>query len=85
MWYVYIIECKNGHFYTGVTNDIARRMKAHADGTGAKYTRAFGFKKLLFKKSCRSRSSACKQEATIKKLTRPAKKALIKAKMNVKK
>ncbi len=77
MWYVYIIECKNGHLYTGSTNDIDRRMKAHANGTGAKYTRAFGFKKLLYKQACRSQSSALKKEASIKKLTRSEKQALV--------
>lgn len=79
MWYVYIIECKNGHFYTGVTNDIDRRMKAHSEGTGAKYTRAFGFKKLLYKKACRTKSSVCKQEAAIKKLSRMKKVELMKS------
>jgi putative endonuclease len=38
--YVYMIECVNGSYYTGWTNDPVRRMNAHLSGRGAKYTRA---------------------------------------------
>ena len=43
-WYVYILECQDGSFYTGVTNDVDARMKAHAEGKGSKYVYRKGFK-----------------------------------------
>ena len=46
-WYVYILECQDGSFYTGVTNDVDVRMNAHATGKGSKYVYKKGFKKLL--------------------------------------
>ncbi len=70
MWYVYIIECANGNLYTGITNDLKRRMQAHAEGKAAKYTRSFGFKKLLYNQLCRNKSSALKKEIRIKQMTR---------------
>jgi len=69
-WYVYILECCDGSFYTGVTNNIDTRMKAHAEGKGSKYVYRKGFKKLLKVKKCESKSDACKCEYAIKKLPR---------------
>ncbi len=69
-WYVYILECGDGSFYCGVTNDVDARMKAHAEGKGSKYVYRKGFKKLLKAKSCESRSDACKCECAIKQLPR---------------
>lgn len=67
-WFVYILECQDGSFYTGVTNDIDKRMKTHAEGKGSKYVRHKRFKKLLRVKDCESRSDACKAECHIKTL-----------------
>jgi len=67
-WYVYILECQDGSFYTGVTNDVDVRMKAHAEGKGSKYVYNKGFKELLRVKSCNNKSDACKCEYTIKQL-----------------
>lgn len=69
-WFVYILECQNGSFYTGVTTDLDKRMKAHAEGKGSKYVYQKGFKKLLRTKKCRDKSEACKCEYEIKKLPR---------------
>ncbi len=69
-WYVYILECQDGSFYTGVTNNIDARMKAHANGKGSKYVNTKGFKKLLKAKLCKNKSHACKCEYAIKKLSR---------------
>jgi putative endonuclease len=69
-WYVYILECCDGSFYTGVTNDVEARMKTHAIGKGSKYVNKKGFKKLLKVKECRNKSDACKCEYFIKKLPR---------------
>jgi len=69
-WYVYILECEDGSFYTGVTNDVDKRMKAHADGKGSKYVYNKGFRKLLFAKPCKDKSDAFKCEYKIKNLPR---------------
>ena len=69
-WYVYIRECGDGSFYTGVTNDIDARMNAHAEGKGSKYVCKKGFKRLLKAKPCKDKSDACKCEYEIKRLPR---------------
>ena len=69
-WYVYILECQDGSFYTGTTNDIGKRIKAHANGTGSKYVKHKRFKKLLAIKQCKNRSDACKAECEIRKLSK---------------
>ena len=69
-WQVYILECQDGSFYTGVTNDIDVRMEAHATGKGSKYVYKKGFKKLLRAKQCKNKSDACKCEYAIKQLPR---------------
>ena len=70
MWFVYILECCDGSFYTGVTTDVDKRMKAHAEGKGSKYVYRKGFRKLLACKECESKSEACKAEYEIKQLDR---------------
>jgi len=67
-WFVYILECHDGSFYTGTTNDIDKRMKTHAEGKGSKYVRQKRFKKLLASRECKDRSDACKAEYQIKQL-----------------
>ena len=78
MWYVYMLECRNGAFYTGATTDVARRVEEHKKGLGGKFTRAFGVKRLVYQKRCAGRSAALKREAAIKQMTRSAKKELVK-------
>ncbi len=72
-WYVYILECQDGSFYTGVTNDIDSRMNVHATGKGSKYVCKKGFKKLVRAKQCKDKSTACKCEYAIKQLPRKKK------------
>ncbi|MBU0894006.1 MAG: GIY-YIG nuclease family protein [Nanoarchaeota archaeon] len=72
-WYVYLLECQNGSYYAGVTNDIDVRMKAHATGKGSKYVDKNGFKRLLRAKQCKDKSEACKCEYAIKNLPRNSK------------
>jgi putative endonuclease len=67
-WFVYTLECCDGSFYTGITNDVDKRMKAHASGKGSKYVYRKGFKKLLRAKECDSKSDACKCEHLVKQL-----------------
>jgi len=77
-WFVYIVKCADGTFYTGVTTDTVRRVKEHNGTTkGAKYTRVRRPVFLTYQESFLSRSEACVREAAIKKLTRDEKLMLI--------
>ena len=69
-WVVYILECLDGSYYTGVTNDVGARMKAHASGKGSKYVARHGFSHLIATKECKDKSDACKAEWAIKQLPR---------------
>lgn len=69
-WLLYILECKDGSLYTGITDDLERRIAAHRSGRGAKYTRGRGPLILRFVQECASRSDALKEEIRIKKLPR---------------
>ena len=73
VWFVYILECKNGSYYTGVTNDIENRMKVHASGKGSKYVAKNGFSHLIAKLECKDKSNACKLEYAIKQLPKSEK------------
>ena len=73
MWFVYVLECLDGSYYTGITNDLEKRMKLHATGRGSKYVAARGFKGLLASVVCLSKSDACKAEYLIKQLKREEK------------
>ena len=77
MWFIYILETQDGRFYTGATNDIARRIAQHKEGTGAKFTRNFGFKKLLYTEEFSGKSQALKREKQIQSWTRKEKTTLI--------
>lgn len=77
-YFVYILQSANGKYYVGYTTDLARRMKQHQNGTGAKFTRGFGFSKLLYHEKYRTQSKAMKREAEIKSWSREKKKELIK-------
>ncbi|OGF47465.1 MAG: hypothetical protein A2452_03005 [Candidatus Firestonebacteria bacterium RIFOXYC2_FULL_39_67] len=65
-WYVYILKCIDGTFYTGITNDIKKRIETHNKGKGAKYTRGRVPVEIVYKKRCKDKSGASKKEARIK-------------------
>jgi len=67
-WFVYILLCIDGTLYTGITNDIKKRMLAHDKGKGAKYTKGRGPFKLIYKDNLNTLSLAMKEEIRIKKL-----------------
>jgi putative endonuclease len=71
--------CADNTLYTGITNDLEKRLAAHNAGTAAKYTRARGPVELVFVESCSDKSIALKREMEIKSLARAEKQALIKA------
>jgi putative endonuclease len=75
-WIVYILECTDGSLYTGITIDLDRRMKAHATGRGAKYTKRRGPFTVRYTESLESKGAALQREAAIKALARSAKLSL---------
>ena len=77
MWYVYIVECNDASLYTGITNDIDKRIKKHNSGKGAKYTKTRLPVKLKIKFEANDRSEASKLEYKIKQLSRQEKLKLI--------
>lgn len=77
-WVVYILRCRNGSLYTGITNNLESRVAKHTAGKGAKYTRAFGPVKLVYSKAMRSPTAARKREVVIKSLSKPEKERLVK-------
>ncbi len=78
-WYVYILTCADGTLYTGVTNDVEKRVLAHNEAkTGAKYTKARRPVVLSYFEAQSGRGAALKREAVIKKLSRIEKQLLIK-------
>jgi putative endonuclease len=76
-WFVYILECRDGKLYTGITNDLAARIAAHNNGTGARFTRGRAPVKLLYHEIAASRSAALKRELSIKRLSRQQKLELV--------
>lgn len=72
-WSVYILECGDGTLYTGVTDDLPRRLKAHRVGKGAKYTRGRGPLELRYTESCPDHGAALRRELEIKRLKRTEK------------
>lgn len=75
-WFVYILRCSDGTLYTGISNDLQKRIKRHNIGTGAKYTRSRLPVQLVWSKKLKSESTARKKEGQIKKLSRNEKKKL---------
>lgn len=63
--------------YTGITNNLDKRLKAHKEGSGAKYMRSFSDFEVVYKETAQSRSEALKREAEIKKMTKAKKEKLI--------
>jgi putative endonuclease len=76
-WQIYIIRCSDETLYTGITTDIERRMREHAQGRGAKYFRGRQPVELLYLEGGHDRSSASRRELAIKKLKRDEKQALV--------
>lgn len=75
-WYVYQLLCGDNTLYTGITDDVERRLNAHQTGKGAKYTRGRGPLELVYTEVCPDKPSALRREYQIKQLTRAQKDAL---------
>lgn len=77
--YVYMVECADGTYYTGWTNDVEKRLTAHNDGTGARYTRSREPVQLVYLEELNDKQTAQRREWSIKKLTHAQKEQLVSA------
>ena len=76
-WFLYIVQCRDGQLYTGITTDISRRIKEHNSRKGAFYTQNKTPVKLVYHEAMANQSEARKREAAIKRLTRKEKLELV--------
>ena len=76
-WTVYLVRCRDGSLYTGITTDLDRRLAAHNAGTASRYTRSRLPVKLVHEETGFSHGTALKREAAIKRLSRAEKLGLL--------
>lgn len=76
-WFLYILECCDGSFYTGITNDLTQRLKKHEDGKASRFTRTRRPVKMIYQEDCRDRARALVRECAVKALSRQKKEALV--------
>ena len=76
-WFFYIVRCRDGSLYSGITNDIEHRIKEHNRGDGAKYTFSRRPVKLVYSEKCDNISEARKREMQVKGWTRIKKERLV--------
>lgn len=67
LWFVYVLLCEGGSYYTGSTNDVEKRFLVHKSGKGSKYTRSHKPVKIVHTETFNTKSDALKREAEIKK------------------
>ena len=79
-WWTYIVECKDGTYYTGLTYDLDNRLKTHNSGKGATYTRGRRPVTLIYSEKFSTHKEAVQRECFIKKLRRQDKKILVHSK-----
>lgn len=77
MWSVYIIQCRDQTLYTGITNNLTKRLEMHESGHAAKYTKGRGPFKLVYQEFFENRSISTKRESEIKKFKKEDKNKLI--------
>ena len=77
VWSLYILECRDGSLYTGISNDIDRRFLAHQEGKASRYTRTRRPVVLVYREECGSRSQALSRECAVKSLSKKKKEELI--------
>lgn len=84
-WYLYLVRCRDGSLYTGITPDVARRFAEHQGNsdTGAKYLRGRGPLILVFQKKLGSRNLALTVEGKVKKLSKAKKEELITSRKHI--
>jgi len=77
IWFLYILGCCDGSFYTGVTTDIDRRLREHQEGKASRYTRTRRPIALVYQEECGTRSQSLARECAVKSLSRQRKEKLI--------
>ena len=77
MHYTYILRCKDETYYTGYTNNLEKRLRAHNAGKGAKYTKGRGPVELVYYEEYEDKSTAMQREWEIKQLSRSEKELMI--------
>ncbi|MGJ4729831.1 GIY-YIG nuclease family protein [Luteimonas sp. SDU101] len=77
-WWLYLLECGDGSWYAGISNDLEARLRAHAEGRGARYTRGRGPFFLIASRAYPDRASASRAEWRLKQLPRARKRAFFK-------
>ena len=75
--YMYVVECRDGSYYTGYTTDVKKRIAVHNSGKGAKYTRARLPVKLIYAEGFDSKEEAMSAEALLKRKKRPQKESYL--------
>lgn len=78
VWFVYILECENNRYYTGITKDVDQRFEKHRLMKGARFTKSNPVKRVIYKEKCGKIGDALRRESAIKKLTRKEKEILVK-------
>ena len=76
-WFVYMLRWGEGTLYTGIPDDVQKRLAAHRAGKGAKYTRGRGPLELVYQEELPDKSDALKREYAIKRLRREEKEQLL--------
>lgn len=76
-WFIYMIRCRGGQLYTGISTDVERRFSEHQAGKGAKFLRGKGPLNLVFSAPAGDRSTALKLELKVKQMVKHEKEALI--------
>ena len=75
-WYVYMLRCGDGTLYTGITDDVMKRLSVHRAGKGAKYTRGRGPLELVYTEKLSDKSEALRREYRLKQLKKEEKERL---------
>ncbi len=76
-WFLYVAECADGSYYTGISKDVQARIDAHNHGKGAKYTATRGPVRLLFQEPQKDYSAALRREYQVKSLSKPRKERFV--------
>lgn len=84
-WSIYLIRCRDGRLYTGISNDVPRRLEAHKAGEGAKFTRGKGPLTLAYTREVGDRSMASKLEYRVKRLRKRDKERLVCGELHIEK
>ncbi len=84
-WSLYILQCRDGSFYTGITNHLERRLQMHQNGKASRYTRTRRPVEMLYSEACGDRSGALIRECEVKEWPRIKKEALIRGEKKISK